>query len=79
VVEYTGSRPEKVGKGTTRVPQFTVTGWVARPAGLDADPHEGDFIKSVASAPAPAPAPAPAAKAAPAKPSVNLDDDEMFA
>jgi len=24
-------------------------------------------------------APAPAAKAAPAKPSVNLDDDEMFA
>lgn len=73
VVEYTGSRPEKVGKGTTRVPQFTVTGWVARPAGLDADPHEGDFIKSVASAPA------PAAKAAPAKPAVNLDDDEMFA
>jgi hypothetical protein len=38
---------------------------------LDADPHEGDFIKSVASA--------PAAKAAPAKPAVNLDDDEMFA
>jgi hypothetical protein len=73
VVEYTGSRPEKVGKGTTRIPLFTVSGWVARPAGLDADPHEGDFIKSVASAPA------PAAKAAPAKPSVNLDDDEMFA
>ena len=72
VVEYTGSRPEKVGKGTTRVPQFTVTGWVARPAGLDADPHEGDFIKSVAQTPA------PAAKATPAKPSVNLDDDEMF-
>jgi hypothetical protein len=64
-----------VGKGTTRIPLFTVSGWVARPAGLDADPHEGDFIKSVASAPAPA----SAAKAAPAKPSVNLDDDEMFA
>ena len=77
VIEYTGSRAEKVGKGTTRVPQFTVTGWVARPAGLDADPHEGDFIKSVAQTPAPAPA--PAAKAAPAKPAVNLDDDEMFA
>ena len=73
VIEYTGSRPEKVGKGTTRVPQFNVTGWVARPAGLDADPHEGDFIKSEAQAPA------PAAKAAPAKASVNLDDDEMFA
>ena len=76
-LEYTGSRPEKVGQGTTRVAQFKIVKWVARPAGLDADPHEGDFIKSVASAPAPAPA--PAAKAAPAKPSVNLDDDEMFA
>jgi len=77
VVEYTGSRPEKVGKGTTRIPLFTVSGWVARPAGLDADPHEDDFIKSVASV-----AIIPASsllKTAPAKPSVNLDDDEMFA
>ena len=46
---------------------------------MEADPHEGDFIKSVAQTPVPAPTPAPAAKAAPAKPSVNLDDDEMFA
>jgi hypothetical protein len=34
VVEYKGSRPEKVGKGSTRVPEFNVTGWVARPAAL---------------------------------------------
>ena len=33
-VEYTGSRPEKVGKGSTRVPEFNVTGWVARPAAM---------------------------------------------
>ena len=42
VVEYTGSRPEKVGKGSTRVPEFNVTGWVARPAALS-DDNSGGF------------------------------------
>ena len=77
VVEYTGSRPEKVGKGSTRVPEFNVTGWVARPAALQegAAQAEPEF-----SAPAPVakPAPTPVAKPAPSKPAPSLEDDEMF-
>ena len=72
VVEYTGSRPEKVGKGSTRVPEFTVTGWVARPAAL----QEGAAAEPEFSAPAPS-KPAPS-KPAPSKPAPSLDDDEMF-
>jgi hypothetical protein len=74
VVEYTGSRPEKVGKGSTRVPEFTVTGWVARPAALQegAAQAEPEF-----SAPAPTAKPAPS-KPVPSKPAPSLDDDEMF-
>jgi hypothetical protein len=74
VVEYTGSRPEKVGKGSTRVPEFNVTGWVARPAALQegAAQAEPEF-----SAPAPSAKPAPS-KPAPSKPAPSLDDDEMF-
>lgn len=30
---YEGSRPEKVGKGNTRVPLFSMTGWVDKPEG----------------------------------------------
>jgi len=72
VVEYTGSRPEKVGKGSTRVPEYNVTGWVARPAAM----QEG----AVPEVPAPAakPAPTPVAKPAPSKPAPSLEDDEMF-
>lgn len=73
VVEYTGSRPEKVGKGSTRVPEFTVTGWVARPAAL----QEGASAEPEFSAPAPVAKPAPS-KPAPSKPAPSLDDDEMF-
>jgi hypothetical protein len=73
VVEYTGSRPEKVGKGSTRVPEFNVTGWVARPAAMQegAAQAEPEF-----SAPAPVakPAPTPVAKPAPSL----ISDDEMF-
>ena len=73
VVEYTGSRPEKVGKGSTRVPEFNVTGWVARPAAL----QEGAAAEPEFSAPAPSAKPAPS-KPAPSKPAPSLDDDEMF-
>jgi hypothetical protein len=75
VVEYTGSRPEKVGKGSTRVPEFTVTGWVARPAAL----QEGaapEYVQPSTQVQAPA-KPAPS-KPAPSKPAPSLDDDEMF-
>jgi hypothetical protein len=74
VVEYKGSRPEKVGKGSTRVPEFLVTGWVARPAAMQegAGQAEPEF-----SAPAVVAKPAPS-KPAPSKPAPSLEDDEMF-
>ena len=68
VVEYKGSRPEKVGKGTTRVPIFEVVSWVARPAALqDGGADESSFD-----------APKPVAKPAPSKPAPSMSDDEMF-
>lgn len=68
VVEYKGSRPEKVGKGTTRVPIFEVVSWVARPAALQDDGDESHaFDHSVVSKPAPS-KPAPS----------TISDDEMF-
>ena len=73
VVEYKGSRPEKVGKGSTRVPMFEVTGWVARPAALS-DDNTGGFDPEM-STPSAKPAPS---KPAPSKPAPSLDDDEMF-
>ena len=74
VVEYKGSRPEKVGKGSTRVPMFEVTGWVARPAALQEGASQAEPEFSV---PAPPAKPAPS-KPAPSKPAPSLDDDEMF-
>ena len=71
VVEYKGSRPEKVGKGSTRVPIFEITGWVARPAAL----AEGAGAEPEVSAPVSKPAPTPVAKPAP---SPAMSDDEMF-
>jgi hypothetical protein len=71
VCEYKGSKLEKIGKGTTRIPQFDVVDWIARPAGMDAG-----SVEEVA-APAPAPAPAPVAKTA-AQRAVEENDDEMF-
>ena len=73
VVEYKGSRPEKVGKGSTRVPMFEVTGWVARPAALS-DDNTGGFDPEM-STPSAKPAPS---KPVPSKPAPSLDDDEMF-
>jgi hypothetical protein len=72
VVEYKGSRPEKVGKGSTRVPEFNVTGWVARPPALaDGGGAEPEFSTPM---PASKPAPTPIAKPAPSP----VSDDEMF-
>jgi len=76
VVEYTGSRPEKVGKGSTRVPEFTVTGWVARPAAM----QEGaapEYVQPSTQVQPPPAKPAPS-KPAPSKPAPSMDDDEMF-
>jgi len=66
VLEYKGSKAEKIGKGTTRIPQFVLTGWVARPAGLDAVAEE------VAYEPETQPV-----RKAPVKAAV-VEDDEIF-
>jgi hypothetical protein len=68
VVEYKGSRPEKVGKGTTRVPLFEVVNWVARPAALSGASASDEFVEQ----------PKPVAKPAPSKPAPSMNDDEMF-
>ena len=72
VLEYKGSKAEKIGKGTTRIPIFLLTGWVARPAGLDAVAEEFE------AEPAPPPVVAQPVRKAPVKAAVVEDDDEMF-
>jgi hypothetical protein len=83
VLEYTGSKLEKIGKGTTRIPNFTIVSWIDRPLGMSADAetiiHMPVEVASKAlkadafvSAPAPAPAPAKTSMAA------AIEDDEMF-
>ena len=71
VLEYQGSKAEKIGKGTTRIPQFKLTGWVARPAGLDADSQEFEAEPAAI-------VPLPVRKQAPVKAAVVEEDDEMF-
>ena len=73
VVEYKGSRPEKVGQGSTRVPIFEITGWVARPAALAGGESAEPEVQF--QAPVSKPAPTPVAKPAP---SPAMSDDEMF-
>lgn len=71
VLEYTGSKLEKIGKGTTRIPSFNIVSWIERPAGMDADEVEQSAPPPKA-APVVAPAPAKSAMAA------AVGDDEMF-
>ena len=73
VLEYTGSKLEKIGKGTTRIPNFNIVSWIDRPAGMDQSDEE------VVAYQAPAPV-ATAPKAAPAKTAMAaaVEDDEMF-
>jgi hypothetical protein len=69
VIEYVNSTAEKVGKGNTRVPNFKLVSWVARPAGMNAD--GGDEFE-------PEPAPAPVRKASKPAPAPVMDDEEFF-
>ena len=71
VIEYVNSTAEKVGKGNTRVPNFKLVSWVARPAGMNAE----DGLESFADV---EPAPAPVRKAAKPAPAPAMDDDEFF-
>jgi hypothetical protein len=70
VIEYVNSTAEKVGKGNTRVPNFKLVSWVARPAGMNAE----DGLEQWAE---PEPAPVPVRKAKPA-PAPVMDDEEFF-
>jgi len=73
VLEYTGSKLEKIGKGTTRIPNFNIVSWIDKPAGMGQS--DEDYVaQAVAPAPKAAPAPAPA-KSAMAQ---AVEDDEMF-
>ena len=78
VIEYKGSTLEKIGKGTTRIPNFDVVSWIDRPAGMDAvDDGTQNFDsdgKITMGAPV-APAPKAAPKTAMAQ---AVEDDEMF-
>ena len=67
VLEYKGSKAEKIGKGTTRIPKFDLVSWVDRPAGLDAVAEESE----------PEPIQQPVRKQA-AKPAPVVEDDEIF-
>ena len=69
VIEYVNSTPEKVGKGNTRVPNFKLVSWVARPAGMNAE----DGLEQWAE-----PEPTPVRKAAKPAPAPVMDDEEFF-
>lgn len=80
VLEYTGSKLEKIGKGTTRIPAFNIISWIDRPAGMDA---EGADHSAPFDAPKAAPAQqqvTPQAVIAPQKSAMAaaVGDDEMF-
>jgi hypothetical protein len=63
IVQLSGSKALKVGKGNTRVPQFQIVKWVPRPAAFDSQDAAPPAPAPRAAAPAPKPA---APKAAPA-------------
>jgi hypothetical protein len=75
VLEYAGSKLEKIGKGTTRIPNFNIVSWIDRPAGMDADAAEVAPAPVAQARPAfipPVAAPQKTAMAA------AVADDEMF-
>jgi len=78
VLEYTGSKLEKIGKGTTRIPNFTIVSWIDKPAGMGQSDEE--YTAQVAAPPAPAPKAVAAPAPAPAKSAMAqaVEDDEMF-
>jgi len=88
VLEYTGSKLEKIGKGTTRIPNFTIVSWIDRPLGM----YESEAVihmpldmaakalkaDAVVAAPAPKPVAAPAPAPAKSVMAAAIEDDEMF-
>jgi hypothetical protein len=65
VIKITGSKPVKVGKGNTRVPEFEIAKWVPRPDELAAS---GEGVTQSA---------APAQAQAKPEPTPVVEDDEF--
>jgi len=79
VIEYKGSTLEKIGKGSTRIPNIDVTSWIERPAGMDAVDDGSQTFDSDGKISMAAPAPAPQPKASPKTAMAQaVEDDEMF-
>jgi hypothetical protein len=79
VIEYKSSTLEKIGKGTTRIPNFDVVSWIDRPAGMDAVDDGTQSFDSDGKISMAAPAPVAQPKAAPKTAIASaIDDDEMF-
>ena len=78
VLEYTGSKLEKIGKGTTRIPNFNIVSWIDKPAGMDQS--DAEYTAQVAAPPAAAPKAVAAPAPAPQKSAMAqaVEDDEMF-
>lgn len=53
VVQITGSKAQKIGKGTTRIPEFEIKKWVDRPAELDSGQSELPQTSATSAQPAP--------------------------
>ena len=79
VLEYTGSKLEKIGKGTTRIPNFNIVSWIERPAGMDQSDEEYVQLPTT-QVPPPAPKAVAAPAPAPQKSAMAqaVEDDEMF-
>ena len=75
VIEYKGSKAEKIGKGTTRIPNFEIAQWVARPEAMNADGSSSSVKAEDDFDPFPAPK---AAAVAPTTRKAPVDDAEMF-
>ena len=69
VLEFTGSKAEKIGKGSTRIPTFKIVQWVKRPSGLDSDTVEEST---------PEPLPVTTKVVAKVSPKVSVVDEEEF-
>ena len=82
VLEYTGSKLEKIGKGTTRIPNFTIVSWIDRPLGMyesEAVIHMPvDMAAKALKADQVVSAPAPKAASAKSVMAAAVEDDEMF-
>jgi hypothetical protein len=62
IVQLTGSKALKVGKGNTRVPQFQIVKWVPRPAAFNGEDAAPAPVAARAAVPAPKAVPAAAAE-----------------